>query len=449
MILSLDTDYLVIGAGAAAMAFVDELISQSPTARVIMIDRREAPGGHWNNAYPFVTLHQPADFYGVNSEQLEDNPGEFASKEQILTYYKRVMKKLCATGRVNFFAQCEYQGDGQFRSLTDESQIYQTTVHRRIVDAAYSNVSIPAERPPNFPVDSAMHCVPINALASLTRPWNHYVVIGAGKTGIDAILRLLEDLVDPSDITWIMSHDPLLLNRDMMNRDVFPVEFPRQLRLTRGISTADEYLNVFEKHNWIMRLDPTIETEHFRCTSVDMCELAKIRRISNIVRLGRVTEITPDEVLLEHGAIPSHPDTLYIDCAANGLVRRPPKPVFDGKRITLQPISLCQPIFSAGLIASIEVRETSDAKRNQASQPVPYPDTFLHYFQAILIWNRNSLAWIPRQKTMMFRKRLSILSHLSWWGKLRLLVGVVCWGYPAIAAIEQIIENQQRKQGPN
>jgi hypothetical protein len=441
----MDTDYLVIGAGAAAMAFVDELIAQSHTTRVVMVERRDGPGGHWNNAYDFVTLHQPAEFYGVNSERLEHGRGEFASKDQIVAYYKRVMDKLCATGRVRFFPQCEYEGDGQFRSLEDASQAYQATVQRRIVDATYGNVSIPSERSPDYPVDANSHCVPINALASLTRSWKHYTVIGAGKTGIDAILRLLNDQTDPNDITWIISHDPLLFNRDIMNSDIFPVDFPRQLRTTIGTANADEYLQAFEKHNWIMRLDPTIQTEHCRCTTINLDELAQLRRISRIVRLGRVKAINADEIILEQGQHPTNPDTLHIDCTANGLERRPPRPVFDGNRITLQPIALCQPIFSAGLIASIEVRETTDDKRNRASQPVPYPDTFLNYFEAILIWNRNSLAWIPRHKTMMFRKRLSILSHLSLWGKLRLLVGIILWGYRAIAAIEGIIEHQRKK----
>ena len=66
---TLETDYLVIGAGAAGMAFTDELIADSD-ADVVMVDRRHRPGGHWNDAYPFVRLHQPAPFYGVNSRRL-------------------------------------------------------------------------------------------------------------------------------------------------------------------------------------------------------------------------------------------------------------------------------------------------------------------------------------------------------------------------------------------
>ena len=62
-----ETDYLVVGAGAMGMAFADELLTQRPSARVALVDRHSRPGGHWNDAYSFVSLHQPAAYYGVNS----------------------------------------------------------------------------------------------------------------------------------------------------------------------------------------------------------------------------------------------------------------------------------------------------------------------------------------------------------------------------------------------
>ncbi|MBL8481771.1 MAG: NAD(P)/FAD-dependent oxidoreductase, partial [Rhodocyclaceae bacterium] len=49
---TMETDYLVVGAGATAMAFVDTLLGESD-ARIIMVDKRHKPGGHWNDAYPF------------------------------------------------------------------------------------------------------------------------------------------------------------------------------------------------------------------------------------------------------------------------------------------------------------------------------------------------------------------------------------------------------------
>ena len=63
------TDYLVVGAGAMGVAFVDSLIEHSD-ADVVMVDRRHRAGGHWLDSYPFVQLHQPSATYGVNSKRV-------------------------------------------------------------------------------------------------------------------------------------------------------------------------------------------------------------------------------------------------------------------------------------------------------------------------------------------------------------------------------------------
>ena len=62
--------YLVVGAGLQCLAFVDEVLTQDKKATFVIVDRHPAPGGHWNKAYPFVTLHQPSAVYGVNSKTL-------------------------------------------------------------------------------------------------------------------------------------------------------------------------------------------------------------------------------------------------------------------------------------------------------------------------------------------------------------------------------------------
>jgi cation diffusion facilitator CzcD-associated flavoprotein CzcO len=96
----LEADYLVIGSGAAGMAFADTLVAETD-AQVVMVDRRGAPGGHWNDAYPFVRLHQPSLYYGVNSTPLgsetlatsgpEAGMYERATGAEIRAYYERVM----------------------------------------------------------------------------------------------------------------------------------------------------------------------------------------------------------------------------------------------------------------------------------------------------------------------------------------------------------------------
>ena len=66
---SIETDYLVVGAGAMGMAFTDALIDHADV-HVTLVDRRHAAGGHWQDAYPFVQLHQASLFYGVASTVL-------------------------------------------------------------------------------------------------------------------------------------------------------------------------------------------------------------------------------------------------------------------------------------------------------------------------------------------------------------------------------------------
>ena len=66
---TITADYLVIGSGAVSMAFVDTMLDESD-ATFAMIDRHHMPGGHWNDAYPFVRLHQPSVSYGVASTEL-------------------------------------------------------------------------------------------------------------------------------------------------------------------------------------------------------------------------------------------------------------------------------------------------------------------------------------------------------------------------------------------
>ena len=52
------------------MAFVDTLLTENADATVVLVDENHQPGGHWNAVYPFVRLHQPSAYYGVNSRPL-------------------------------------------------------------------------------------------------------------------------------------------------------------------------------------------------------------------------------------------------------------------------------------------------------------------------------------------------------------------------------------------
>ena len=97
MVEKLETDYLVIGSGAMGMAFTDEMITRNPRAHFFLVDKHARAGGHWNDAYGHVSLHQPADFYEVNSEILGRGGAALASGTEVMAYYERVLAKLVAS----------------------------------------------------------------------------------------------------------------------------------------------------------------------------------------------------------------------------------------------------------------------------------------------------------------------------------------------------------------
>ena len=120
-----DVDYLVVGAGAMGMGFVDALIDHADV-RVALIDRRDGVGGHWRHAYPFVRLHQSSTFYGVASRVLgggllqtsgpEAGLHERADQPTICAYYEQVLAEhMVGPGRVEFFPSCDYLGRSHVR----------------------------------------------------------------------------------------------------------------------------------------------------------------------------------------------------------------------------------------------------------------------------------------------------------------------------------------------
>ena len=96
-----EVDYLIIGAGAMGMAFADIILSESDKT-VLIVDMHHKPGGQWNDAYPYVTLHQPSAYYGASSKELSkgiiDSTGlnkglqDLATGPEIMAYFDEVMR---------------------------------------------------------------------------------------------------------------------------------------------------------------------------------------------------------------------------------------------------------------------------------------------------------------------------------------------------------------------
>lgn len=425
---ALETDYLVVGAGAMGLAFADEIIHGSKDARVVLVDRRAKAGGHWNDAYPFVTLHQPALYYGVNSQKLGSGGGDLVSRAEILSYDEKVIKKLTATGRFTFLPLCEYRGDGRISSSVEPDLEYDVEVHCKTVDATYMNVMVPSTTPPRYEVSDDVTLIPINEIAEIKEPSARYVIIGSGKTGIDAALYLLERGVDPDRITWIMPNDAWFLNRRSLMPKGLASDLPAQLRSVAQSDSFDEIFHRLESEGRLLRLDHDVWPTKYRCATVITEELDALRRIGNVVRMGRVVRIDSSSIELTKGTLPADPETLYIDCTADGLAKRPAVPIFDGPRITLQSISICQQVFSAAALAAIELRGDPDASNNEAYQPVPHPEFPADFLTCLRTTLTNLDALGRRMPIWVLRKRLSLTHHVGFIGYFRLLMGIARWG---------------------
>lgn len=404
---SLDTDYLVIGGGASALAFVDTLLDASD-ADVVLVDRHARPGGHWNDAYPFVRLHQPSPWYGVASRPIiETDPDRSgfergATGTEVLASFDTLLReRFLPSGRVRWFPSGEVRrgDDGVDRIVpTQGGGVRRVTVRRRRVDATHARTEVPQTHAPRYGVAPGVTVVAPNALPRLVRRWAHFTVVGGGKTGMDSALWLLEQGVAPQRIRWIVPRDAWLHDRAHLR--VGAAHVASSLGATLGefeaiasSASTDELLHRLEAQGLLMRLDPRVEPSMYRCAVVSRTELAQLRRIRDVVRLGRVRRIEATRIVLEHGTLASPSGTLVVDCTASALQPPPALPVFDGDTLHLLMISACRPLFSAALIARIECTAASDAEKNALATPVPTPERPADWLRLRALTLANAQRW--------------------------------------------------------
>ncbi|MEM1139505.1 MAG: NAD(P)/FAD-dependent oxidoreductase [Pseudomonadota bacterium] len=402
----INADYLVVGAGAMGMAFADVLLTDS-NATIALVDRLDKPGGHWNHAYPFVRLHQPSAYYGVNSRKMgEDrldmsgrNKGmmELAGANEILAYFDTVMRRdFLPTGRVQYFPQCEYKGDGQFRSVVNGDRFRAKT--KKTVDATYMKVRVPQVTPPQFEVAEGVEVVAPNRLGAIGNAYECFVVVGAGKTSFDSCLYLLDLGVDPDRILWVKPREAWLIDREKMQPEGFggPTLVQNMMEQTAAVAASTSLQDMFkrvEEIGGLIRIEEDMDPTMYRCATISQAELKDLRRIKNVIRMGRVTRIDPGQMSLERGKASCPKNSLFINCTADGLERRPKKPVFDGDHITLQAVRPCQQLFAAAMIGYVECTVADEARKNELCQPTPHPDSTADYLTFIQDMMRGQMLW--------------------------------------------------------
>ena len=385
----METDYLVVGAGAMGMAFTDALIDHADV-HVTLVDRRHAAGGHWLDAYPFVQLHQASVFYGVASTVLgtgavqtsgpELGLQERARQSEIRAYYDDVLhRRFLPSGRVTFLGGSEHREDAGTHLVTSSvsGETVEVTVRRRVVDATYLAPTIPATTPPPFGVAEGVPVIAVNELARLNEAPRRYVVVGSGKTATDGIIWLLGNGVDPDRITWVRPRDPWMLNRAVVQPD--PVVALGLAADTMAAGAAAESLDDLflrlEASGVMLRIDRSVTPTMAKTPTLATWELELLATVEDVVRLGHIDHVTSREIVFAGGSVPLSPGAVVVHCAASGLQYPPLVPIWGADRIRLQTIRAGFPCFNAALAGYVEATRDDDRERNRLCPPNTLPDT--------------------------------------------------------------------------
>lgn len=393
-----ETDYLIMGAGAMGLAFADELLTRSD-ATMTIVDKRHAPGGHWNDAYAFVKLHQPSVFYGVESTPLGrdrietsgPNAGflELAEGPEILAYFHALMRdRLLPSGRVTYKPLTQASRDGTLTHvLSGERET--VNVRRKVIDATWYENAVPATHAPKFKIGPDATVIPPNDLPRLASRYRNFAIIGAGKTGVDACIWLMENGVSSEHLVWIVPRDPWFLNRryTQPSPEFFESTFGNFADQRRAMAEADSANDLCRRMEacgaWL-RLDREIWPTLFHAATISEGELDLLRSIRATVRGHRIAEAQGDHLATENGErIKLDPDTLIIDCTATALPVRDLKPVFDGDLITLQMTRFPMLPFSAAFAAFLEATFDTDEEKNSFTQPIVLTDTVEQYIAGL------------------------------------------------------------------
>jgi putative NAD(P)-binding protein len=400
---SVEAEYLVVGAGAMGMAFTDALIDHADV-RVALVDRRHSVGGHWLEAYPFVRLHQASAFYGVASTLLgggrvqqqgpEAGLQERATQPEICAYYARMLAdRMQESGKVEFYANCDYVGDRMFVSRISGER-FEVPERCRVVDARYLAPDIPADTPPPFAVEGA-RVIPVNELARLAEPPRQYVIVGSGKTATDACIWLLARGVAPDAICWVRPRDPWMLNRAVVQPDpaVFLGMVADTMQAAEAAASQEDLFLRLEEAGIMLRIDRSVTPSMAKTPTLAGWELEQLRTVEHVVRLGHIQQVEPGRIALTNGSVAIERDALVVHCAASGLKYPPLVPIWRPETITLQPIRAGFPCFAAALAGYVEATRVEDDEKNRLCPPSPLPNSMAEWAKMNVLGARAAMSF--------------------------------------------------------
>ncbi|MEE6175306.1 hypothetical protein [Mycobacterium sp. 050134] len=248
-------------------------------------------------------------------------------------------------------------------------------------------------------------------------------VVGAGAMG----MAFVDTLITETDARVVLvdrnqqpdGHHTVSVTRRVVDatymRVTVPAMRPPPYGVAPGVAVSIEDLFArLEDGGVVLRLDRAVRPTMYRCATVTRTELEQLRRITDIVRMGRLRHVDRDKLVLDDGEVAAHGSALYVDCTADGAEKVPATPVFGDGRITLQSLRGCQQVFSAALIAHVEANYRDHTAGNLLCAPVAHPGADLDWAPNTLSDYRNQLRWFedPELTAWFSGMRLNLSGQL-------------------------------------
>jgi hypothetical protein len=233
---------------------------------------------------------------------------------------------------------------------------------------------------------------------------------------LDAVCWLLDQGTDPDDITWIRPRDAWLLNRAFVQPSQIRTftGFTLQLEAMAASKSVEEAYDRLEAEGVMLRIDRSVAPTMMRGATISARELAQLRRVDRVVRLGHVRRIDSNQVTLEHGSIATSPEHLHVNCTARGLSDSPPRTIFADDMIVLQLVTRVALTLSGALQGFLESTRGTTEEKNALCPPTGMPHTPFDFFRAVLTGISTELSWsaAPDLQEWLERSRLNLLSGL-------------------------------------
>ena len=215
---------------------------------------------------------------------------------------------------------------------------------------------------------------------------------------MDAVTWLLVNGCDPDKIKWIMPRDGWLMDRatTQTQPQFFEASIGNQAKQMEAIAAStsiDDMFERLEKDGCIIRLDTNVKPKMFHGATISQAELAELRRVKNVIRMGRIQRIEEYEIVLDEGTIKTTPDTLHVDCTATAVANLDIAPAFEGDLIRLQTARMFQPVFSASVMAYVEAKYDDEARKNEICNVIPLPNHDTDWIKVVAAGMMNQFVW--------------------------------------------------------